>query len=285
MKRILITGRDGFIGTALDSWLSQRKHDYSVDRLSLRNDDWTATDLSSYDVIIHAAGIAHVRNDSGIGDEYYRVNRDLTLRLAAKAKKDGIAHFIFLSSIIVYSDGKSRQDLIQEDSLPDPKNAYGRSKLEAEQGLMRLSDSGFLVSVLRLPMVYGKGSKGNFRLLLRLAKAMPFFPFFENRRSMIYIENLCVFIERVVALGISGLLFPQNSEYSSTSHIVKELALIHGRPMILLKGFSPIIKALIGKSNLIAKVFGDLAYAPQLSVYDFDYQIVALDESLRRTEY
>lgn len=284
VKRIAITGTGGFIGTALAAWLADKNGEYCVERLNLRDSEWKNADLSVFSAIVHAAGIAHVRNDAGVGDDYYRINRDLTVDLAMRAKAAGVGHFIFLSSIIVYGDGKSREGLITEATIPQPLSAYGKSKLEAEQGLERLSGVDFHVAILRLPMVYGRGSKGNFRLLARLAKTFPVFPHYKNRRSMIYIDNLCRCIERVIALKKAGTLYPQNAEHSCTSSVVKALASIHGRPMLLVHGFEPVIRRLLPKSNLLSKVFGDLAYDFGISTYDFEYQTVALDESLQRTE-
>ena len=105
MKRILITGKDSYIGTSFENWLMKEPDKYQVDTLDMRDESWKEQDFSAYDVVFHVAGIAHVSTDPKMQDLYYQVNRDLTIDVATKSKAEGVKQFIFMSSIIVYGDG------------------------------------------------------------------------------------------------------------------------------------------------------------------------------------
>ncbi|MBO1913025.1 NAD-dependent epimerase/dehydratase family protein, partial [Microvirga sp. 3-52] len=99
MKQILITGENSYVGNAFDTWLSNNPDLYSIDKVSMRDRSWKKKDFSPYDVVVHVAGIAHVSTDPDMEEKYYRVNRDLTIEVAEKAKADGVKQFIFLSSL------------------------------------------------------------------------------------------------------------------------------------------------------------------------------------------
>lgn len=98
MTNILITGEKSYIGTSLKKWLSQWPDKYSIDTVSLRNDEWRNRDFSKYDVLFHAVAIVHKKEKSEMEDIYYKVNRDLAVDVAKKAKQEGIKQFIFMST-------------------------------------------------------------------------------------------------------------------------------------------------------------------------------------------
>src|SRR5699024_1921321 len=133
MKKILITGVNSYVGNSLANWLAQYPNEYAVDKISVRGDDWRNEDFTEYDSIVHVARIAHVSHDPKMEDLYYRVNRDLTIELAEKAKKENVAQFIFLSSIIVYGENIDNDGVINKNTIPKPSNFYGNSKLQAEE--------------------------------------------------------------------------------------------------------------------------------------------------------
>ena len=142
---------------------------------------WQDEDFSNYETIFHVAGIAHY--DSGkIPPEkeklYRSVNTDLAVATAKKAKDEGVAQFIYMSSIIVYgqSSAMGKEKIITKDTRPNPENCYGDSKLQADVQLHKLNDTSFKVVSLRPPMIYGKNCKGNFQTLVKIAKALPIFP-------------------------------------------------------------------------------------------------------------
>lgn len=285
-KKIIITGANSYIGTSVADWLAQWPADYKVDTVETRNGEWREVDFSAYDVVLHVAGIAHQDTKADQEELYYRVNRDLTIAVAEKAKAEGIKQFIFMSSMIVYgaSSRIGEMKVINADTVEQPTNYYGNSKLLAEQGILPLQSKEFNVVVLRPPMIYGKGSKGNYPLLAKFAKASPVFPAVDNARSMLHIENLTEFIRLMIDNDEAGVFFPQNKEWVQTAEMVKLIADANGKRMVLLKMFNPILRILGKKVDVVNKVFGSLVYDSNLSAYAVDYRINDLKESIKKTE-
>lgn len=284
MKKVLITGVNSYVGTSLKKWLRKNPEHYDVDLISLRDGLWREKDLSPYDSIVHVAGIAHVSTDPKMEERYYKVNRDLTIDIAKKAKEEGTNQFIFLSSIIVYGDDVGSNGVITKDTIPQPANFYGKSKLEAEKGIQPLQNEKFKVAILRPPMIYGKGSKGNYPKLAKAAQMLPFFPDIDNQRSMLHIDNLCEFLKLMIDNEESGLFFPQNKKYVKTSEMVRIIAEVHGKEMRMLKLFNPLINILRNNINIFNKLFGNLVYEETLSEYPFNYRMNDLISSIRETE-
>lgn len=284
MKKILITGSNSYVGKSLEKSLRNYPDRYSIDSVSLRNDLWREKDFSEYDVVFHVAGIAHVSSDPNLEEMYYKVNRDLTIETAEKAKVDGVQQFIFMSSIIVYGDSSSKKRVIDKKTVPTPSNFYGNSKLQAEEGIKPLESDNFKVAILRPPMIYGRGSKGNYPKLAKVARNLPVFPDIDNQRSMLHIDNLCEFIRLIIENEESGLFFPQNNEYVKTSEMVKLIAEAHGKKIILTKIFNPVLKVMGMKLGLINKVFGNLVYDIKISKYKENYRIRDLRESIGSSE-
>ncbi|MBR1562010.1 MAG: NAD-dependent epimerase/dehydratase family protein [Ruminococcus sp.] len=289
MKKILITGADSYIGTSFENYISEFGDEYIIDTVDMLGDAWKDKDFSGYDSVLHVAGIAH--SDSGRSSEetkklYYSVNTDLTIETAKKVKADGVKQFIFMSSAIVYGNsgpiGKGKR--ITRDTPVRPANCYGDSKLQAEKGLRKLEDSSFRVVILRPPMIYGKGSKGNYPLMSKMAQKLPIFPYVKNRRSMLYIENFCEFVRLMIANEEQGTFWPQNKEYSNTSEMVRMIGAAHGRKVRLIKGFAWALKLMGLFTGLVDKAFGNLYYDKSLSVYKSNYIVCSLQESITRTE-
>ncbi|WP_444684989.1 NAD-dependent epimerase/dehydratase family protein [Alkalicoccus luteus] len=284
MKKVLITGESSYIGKQFEAWLNKTKDKYQVTKISVRDNSWKKINFSSFDVVLHLAGIAHVSRDPNMEDLYYKVNRDLTVEIAQKAKFEGVGQFIFMSSIIVYGDSSKDKRVIGRDTLARPSNFYGQSKLEAEQRITEMEDQTFNIVIIRPPMIYGKGSKGNYPKLAKAAKKLPLFPDIENQRSMLHIDNLCEFLRLLIDNNESGLFFPQNAEYVKTSEMVKLIGEAHGKKVRLTKVFNPVLGIMGRKIGIINKVFGNLIYDQNLSCYKDNYRIRDLHESIRRTE-
>lgn len=286
MKRILITGANSYIGTSVEKWLAQYPDRYYVDTVDMLSDSWKEKDFSKYDVVFHVAGLAHISSDPKMKDLYYKVNRDLTIETAKKAKAEGVRQFIFMSSIIVYGDSEKigEKKVIDRNTIPKTSNFYGDSKLQAEQGIRPLESESFKIVILRPPMIYGKGSKGNYPKLSKAAQILPVFPDIDNERSMLHIDNLCEFIRLMIDNEESGVFFPQNKEYVKTSEMVKLIAEVHGRKIKLIRIFNPIIRLLGMKFDVINKVFGNLVYEQRISTYKEHYQIRFLRNSIELTE-
>lgn len=290
MKKILITGAGSYIGTSFENYINTNFPDeYTVDTVDMIGGGWKEKDFSPYDAVFHVAGIAHSDNGKISPEKekrYYSVNTELTSAAEEKAKSDGVHQFIFMSSAIVYGNsapiGKTK--IITADTPVSPANCYGDSKVQAEKRLKLLEDENFKVVILRPPMIYGKGSKGNYPLLAKLALKLPFFPRVQNERSMLYIENLCEFVRIMVENEESGTFFPQNSEYSNTSELVKIIAAAHGKKIKLVSGFTWLLKIMSHFTALVNKAFGNLTYEKSISEYKENYRVAELGDSVKRTE-
>ena len=289
MKKILITGANSYIGVSFENYVKQWADEYSVDTVDMIDGTWREKDFSPYDVVFHVAGIAHSDNGKISAEKeklYYKVNTDLTVETAKKAKADGVGQFIFMSSAIVYGEsapiGKSK--VITKDTPTSPANCYGDSKVQAEKGILPLNDDSFKVVILRPPMIYGKGSKGNYPTLAKMALKMPVFPYVKNERSMLYIENLCEFIRLMIKNDESGIFWPQNGEYSNTSVLVRMIAAAHGKKVSIVKGFGWALKLMSLLTGLVNKAFGNLSYDMSLSEYKENYRVATLAESIQKTE-
>lgn len=289
MKRILITGANSYIGINVEKWLKKFQDNYSVETVDMIDGSWREKDFSSYDCIYHVAGIAHSENGKISAEKetlYRSINTDLTVEVAKKAKADGVKQFIYMSSAIVYGDsarmGKTK--MITKETQPAPNNCYSDSKWQAELGLRKFASEDFKVCVLRPPMIYGKGSKGNYPVLAKFAQKLPIFPKVNNTRSMLYIENLCEFVRLMVENEESGVFWPQNKEYSNTTEVVRMIAKAHGKNIKVTTVFNGVLLILRLGTGLVDKAFGNLAYDQKMSEYKEEYRLVGLEESIRRTE-
>lgn len=284
MKRILITGKNSYIGTSFEKWLAQYPDDYTVNTIDMKDGSWRDHDFSQYDVVFHVAGIAHVSRNKKLKDLYYKVNRDLTIETAKKAKSEGVKQFIFMSSIIVYGNGVDKSGMITKDTIPQPKDFYGDSKLQAENGIIPLNDENFKVVILRPPMIYGPGSKGNFPKLVQTAKKTPVFPNINNSRSMLFVENLCEFIRLSINDSLNGILFPQNSEYVNPSELVKKISNMNSHKILLTKLFNCLLVPFINRLEVLNKLFGNYTYDFSLSGDTDKYCLSDFEESIMKTE-
>ena len=285
MPELLITGGHSFIGGAVRARMEEASPEFHCTAVSLRGDGWKAMDLSRYDAVLHCAGIAHVSPDPSLADAYRTVNFELTRDLAQKAKADGCSHFIFLSSMIVFGQAAraGERRLISPDTPPAPVNAYGQSKLDAENALRALEDDGFRAAILRPPMVYGDGCKGNYNALRSLARKLPIFPEYENRRSMLYVENLAELIAQIVLSGASGTFHPSDGQPRSVSDIVRQICLCHGKNMRFSRALAPLV-TLAGGRGVVRRAFGDMDYDASMPDFPGNYRRFSFEEGIRRTE-
>lgn len=284
MKKILITGKGSYIGTHLKQYLERYPEDYYVEELDVKGDGWKEADFSSFDVVYHVAGLAHSTPDESQRDLYYQVNTDLTYDVALKAKKEGVKQFVFMSSIIVYGSGKVGEDrVITKDTPLTPDNFYGDSKKQAELKIRPLSDGKFKVVILRPPMIYGPGSKGNYPMLSKFAKKTPVFPNFKNQRSMLFLGNLLEFVKLMIDNEEEGIFLPQNEDYVSSYELVKAIAKIHNHKILFTSLFNPLLR-IMSKEVHINKVFGNMTIDKSLSLYKTDYNKCSFEKSIKLTE-
>ena len=289
MKRILITGANSYIGVSVENHLKQWPENYQVDTVDMVDGSWRDMSFAGYDAVFHVAGIVHqekTKNDPEQAALYERVNTRLAIETAQKAKADGVKQFIFMSSASVYglSAPIGKVVMITRDTPLHPVDNYGISKARAEEGLLVLADETFKLAILRPPMIYGKGCKGNYCTMARLAKKLPVFPYVNNQRSMLYIENMAEFVRLIVDDEGSGIFCPQNNEYTNTSDMVNLIAHANSRGILMLKGFTWALKLLSHVTGIVDKAFGSLCYDFELSQYPRDYCVKNLQESIMETE-
>lgn len=289
MKKILITGAGSYIGGSLETYLKRWPGDYQTDTLSLRDPDWEKRSFRGFDAVFHVAALVHqpgTKNDPAQADKYDEINHRLAVRVAQKAKTEGVKQFIFMSSESVYglTAPLGKTVTITKDTPLKPVDNYGISKLKAEQGVQVLADEGFKVAILRPPMIYGKGCKGNYVTLEKMAKKLPVFPKVSNQRSMLYIENLTEFVRLVIEDEAEGIFCPQNNEYTNTSDMVNRIAHANGKGILLVGGFTWALKLLRHVSGAVDKAFGSLCYDFELSRYPKKYCVKTLEESIMETE-
>lgn len=283
-KKVLITGKNSYIGRSFIEYCEKNQIDFDIYELETRGENWKEFDFSSYDSVFHVAGIAHNSSDPKLEDLYYAVNRDLTVDISKKAKEDGVSQFVFMSSMIVFGSQPNGKTKITAETKPNPDNFYGDSKLQAEKGLRELESDHFKIVILRPPMIYGKGSKGNYPLLSKFARKTPIFPDYPNKRSMLHIDNLCQLIKLIILNEEKGTFHPQNNEFVQTSELVKLISQHHNHNIRFTRLGNPLISLLL-RFNIVKKVFGDLYYEKSISVYKNGvYQKNNLKKSIELTE-
>ncbi|MBL1244883.1 MAG: NAD-dependent epimerase/dehydratase family protein [Sulfurimonas sp.] len=217
MKKILLTGSSGFIG---NYFIDKYSNDYEINRFSFLNDDIKQLNLNKTNIVIHLSALVH-QMGGATKEEYERVNVTQTLELAKKAKASGVEHFVFMSSIKVY--GEERDGVYSEKSECHPQDEYGMSKLKAERTLQELEDEHFIVSIIRTPIVYGEGVKANIKNLVSLVKKVSVLPFgsINNKRSMVYIGNLCHLVDVIIAQKQSGIFLAADDKPLSTTKLIE----------------------------------------------------------------
>ena len=285
MKRVLITGSESYVGTHVEEWLMKEPQSFYVDTVDSMNDTWKQADFSKYDAVFHVAGIAHVDPRPEMALLYYKVNCDLAIEVAKEAKTKGVRQFIYMSSKIVYHASKSlKGDAVTPQTEPQPNDFYGDSKLQAEKGLRALESDTFKVAIIRPPMIYGANSKGNFLRLGWLATKTPVFPAWHNKRSMLYIDNLSEFVKNLIVRNMGGIFYPQNKELADTVEIVRYFANKYHKRIWISRVFNPLVWLGAFFLKPLSKMFADSYYIPEMSVYDFDYQLVSFEDSLNGIE-
>lgn len=225
--RVLLTGANGFVGSY---FLNKYVNKYEMKKFSFLKDDIKALHLkgtshvSNIDIVIHLSALVHQMGLMPSPDEYERVNVSQTLELATKAKESGVGQFIFMSTVKVY--GEETEKIYTETSPCHPEDEYGKSKLKAENELKKLEDENFCVTIIRTPIVYGFGVKANIKNLVALIKKIPILPFanIKNKRSMVYVGNLCHLIDALIQQKQSGVFLASDDAVLGTSELIGEIA-------------------------------------------------------------
>lgn len=295
MPKVMLTGANGFVGSALISRLASRSDvrvisavrngELGADRIAVGDihgrTDFTEA-LAQVDVVIHAAARAHIMRDE-VSDplaEYRKVNVEGTLNLAHQAIDAGVRRFIFLSSIKVNGEATVNGKKFSAHDLPAPEDAYGVSKLEAEQGLLKLSaESGMEVVIIRPPLVYGPGVKGNFASMIKLVdKGMPLpLGAIHNKRSLVGINNLVDLINRCMdhPAAANQIFLAGDDRDLSTTELLRGVGEAMGKPARLISVPSSLLRlgaGLLGRKAIAQRLLGSLQVDISETCNQLDWQ-------------
>ncbi len=253
MTKVSITGGTGFVGRNLLPFLKDKNITVNqIDRENLNSEEF-----DRMDVIIHMAGKAHDLDKTLNPNQYYEVNFELTKKLYDTFLNSNVSKFVFISSVKASADRVS--GILKEENLPLPKTHYGKSKLMAEEYIIKQPlPAGKSYYILRPCMIHGPGNKGNLNLLYQVVKRGIPYPLaaFDNQRSFLSIENLLFVINELISRHDipSGIYQVADDESLSTNDVVKILSASLGKQAKLWK-ISP------GLIKFIARV-GDKLYLP-----------------------
>ena len=284
MTRVLVTGASGFVGGALCAGLASLGHEV---RAAVRNPeifsiggcdvmkissidsdtDW-AVCVADVDVVIHLAARVHVMTDKASDPlaEFRRTNTAGTENLARQAARAGVKRLVYVSSIKVNGEATEGAAKFSESDVPNPQDPYGVSKYEAEQALHRIAaETGLEVVIVRPPLVYGAGVKGNFAQMLKvLVKGIPLpLASVNNRRSLVYVGNLVdaliLCAKHPLAVGQTYLV--SDGDDISTPDLLRQLGVAMGHPARLLPCPATLLQLLgrmVGKADQVERLLGSL---------------------------
>ncbi len=278
--KVLVTGASGFVGCALVTSLRQQGYDVTavvrrsndVKQMVALGDftdktDWSAV-LKDQHCVIHAAARVHVMKEKAADplSVFRQVNVDATIRLAQQAIDAGVKRFIFISSIKVNGEQTQIGHPFRYSDKPCPQDPYGISKLEAEQALANLCDgSSMELVIIRPPLVYGPGVKGNFASLVKLVRLGLPLPFggIQNKRSLVARDNLISLIETCIhhQQAANRVFLVSDGDDLSTSELIRALADAQGKRVRLLPcptTLFTLAAGVLGKQSVTERLFGNL---------------------------
>ncbi|PWU00018.1 MAG: UDP-N-acetylenolpyruvoylglucosamine reductase [Bacteroidetes bacterium] len=252
-KKIAVTGANGFIGKR---FIEYNKDRFEIVSIPLRHTNFEELHLSGVDAILHLAGKAH-DTQGGNEENYFEINYELTKKLAGIAARQGVKQFIYVSSVKIYNDAAG--NYFDENSTPDPQDAYGSSKLKAEKYLMGEENKIPLIAIVRPPVVYGPGVKGNILRLLKLAESKWPLPLGKTRnlRSMVFVDNLVEMINAIFEKNAAGIFVGGDESPVSTDKLIRLMRNSFGNGAGLI-GLPGILRTMLSKikPGLYNRIFG-----------------------------
>lgn len=278
--KILITGKNSFVGSGFRKYSVYK----DVEEISLIDHKPEDIDFGKYDVLLHLAAIVHQKKKIP-ENIYYEVNHDLCIRTAKCAKKAGVKHVVFLSTVKVY--GESHNIIQNEDSPCYPYDAYGKSKYKAEEDLHLIEDEYFSVSVLRSPVIYGEGVKANIHSLIRLVDKIRILPFgkIQNKRNFIFVGNLVGYIDAIIEKKASGTYLALDDKPLSTTELIKLISDELGKKSLLVPLPDFIVR--FGQKifpGLFERLYGSLEYENSKTINRLGFQLpYSTREGIRET--
>ena len=258
MKKVLIIGEHSYIGNCFELFCcNQEKDQFIIDKAGAANGAWKQYNFETYDIVFLVAAIVHKKETNHVKGLYKKVNSDMAIEVAQKAKAAHVKQFVFLSTMAVFD---AKEERIMSTTKPKPTTFYGKSKLNAERRLIKMSNAEFFVTIIRPPMVYGANCPGNFAKLKKIAKYIMIFPKVENQRSMIYVETLCAYIASMMKNPSTGIYHVQNSKYVNTSDMFVKIRKAYGKRTCIIPGFQKIIYYAAKRNSFLHKIFGNCYY-------------------------
>lgn len=283
MERVVITGIHGYISNRVKRWFSLKGTECEL--LDLRDASWKNYNFENVDTVIHCAALVHKKEKCHSLEEYMAVNCNLTTELAKVTKKAGVKNFIFISTMAVYGVKAScfRTCEINKDTEIVPITKYGISKYEAEKNISEMISDDFNVVIIRPPFVYGKGCPGNYGMLRKLVLKFGIVPKLQNKKSMIYIDNLCECIYQIYSSRRRGTFCPQDSRIVSTEDLSLLIGKYNNRKITRLP-LGCLVKLASFAVSKIRVAFGNEYYSEEFSTFDFEYRKINFEEAVRLTE-
>ena len=262
-KTVMITGASGFIGS---NFIKRYEDDYNIIPVDLLNIKPEDLNFDGIDTVLHLAALVHQMKGAP-REKYFEINTELTRRMAENAKKNGVKHFVFYSTVKVYGyDGDlyNHDFILNEDSSCKPSNdPYGESKLEAENILRQMEDENFKIAVIRPPMVYGKGVKGNMQTLIKAVKKLPLLPFnyTKNKRNFVNIDNLLYLTKLVIDKKVEGIFLPLDENSLSLKEMIDGIEKGLGVARIKIPLIQPFFWMLTKlKPHIMVRLYGSLQF-------------------------
>ncbi len=276
MKKVLIYGKGSYIGEHYRKGLEARGHQVEmVDSLVQKPGEFN---VAGNDVVINVVGIAHIKITPDMESLFYEINTDYAVDLCRLAKEAGVKQYIYMSSMNVYGD---TSECVKSREQENPKNFYGKSKLLADQRIHAMEDANFKVVSIRPPVVYGKGCKGNFTLLKKIANVAFIFPKYNNIRSMIFIDHLTNFLCQMVENEENGYFHPQNKAYVTTAEAVVAIRKAMGKKTLLIPNLGWIIRLMMCFVSKAERAFSDDYYDMDYSRYkDNSYCLMEFEDTI-----
>ena len=290
---VLITGALGFVGKALCNEMSNRKITIAPIRLSHTDPENLAAALRHCSTVVHLSARVHVMQDTALNPllEYRLTNVDTTLILARQAATNGVRRFVFVSSVKVNGENTVAGQYFSEDDKPVPEDAYGISKMEAEQGLRLIAtETDMEVVIIRPPLVYGPGVKANFAMLIRAVQRGWVLPLgsVHNKRSLVALINLVDFIIHCTThpYAANQTFLVSDDVDISTSDLVCSVARALGRPARLLPIPVPILQIagqILGRTKTVDRLCNNLQVDISKARNLLNWKpVITMDEALRQ---
>lgn len=260
-KTLMITGASGFIGS---NFIKRYKVEYNIIPVDLIKEKPEDLNYKGVDCILHLAALVHQMKGAP-REKYFEINTELTRRIAESAKKAGVKHFVFYSTVAVYGTHGyfDHTKILDINSPTNPKTPYAESKLEAEKILLNMRENQFEITILRPPMVYGNNCPGNMKKLEKLVDVFPILPFGndKNKRTIVHVGKLLEITNEVIKNSMKGVIIPKDEKDVSIKEIVCKIIKKRKKKTYLIRMSKIMVNILYKiKPSAIESLYGSLRF-------------------------